>query len=499
MHPVLPAGPGALPPMLRRLTPGRVGHGGRRSIGCGVRRRGGVWRVIMSRSSSDALDPAGTDLDAAGRRSQRTKAAVASTIGTTIEWYDFLLYGTAAALVFPSVFFPDESPLAGTLLSFSTQFVGFAARPLGAAILGQMGDRIGRKAALIATLSLMGAATALMGVLPGYATIGIWAPILLVVLRIVQGIGVGGEWGGSVLMSMEWGSNKRRGFMASLPQLGVPIGLLLSTLAVRVVSGSTTTEQFESWGWRIPFLISIVLVGIGFYVRLAVLETPQFARLRQEKAVVKQPVLEVFRTQPRAVFTSAFVRMAEQAPFYLFITFVLAYGEKHLELNRNALLNDTLVAAAIGFVSVPLFGFLSDILGRRLVYGTGIVLVGLFAFPYYGLLNSKESGLVLLGIVVSLILHDIMYGPQAALISETFGTGVRYSGAGLGYQLASIIAGGPAPLIATAILASTGTSTWISLYIIGCCVIAFLALLAMPKPHASVEDVVEERDQVRAG
>src|SRR3954463_12436673 len=258
--------------------------------------------------------------------SQRIKAAVASTVGTTIEWYDFFLYGTAAALVFPKIFFPNESPLSGTLLSFSTLFVGFAARPIGAAIFGHVGDRIGRKAALIATLSLMGIATALMGVLPGYATLGPLAPVLLVLLRIVQGIGVGGEWGGSVPMSMEWGSSRRRGFMASLPQLGVPIGLLLSTLAVRVTSGVVGPDDFESWGWRIPFLISVILVGIGFYVRLAILETPTFARLRKENTVVKRPVLEVFRTQPRAVFTSAFVRMAEQAPFYLFITFVLAYG-----------------------------------------------------------------------------------------------------------------------------------------------------------------------------
>jgi metabolite-proton symporter len=441
----------------------------------------GAGSLTAAGRSSTALDPA-------TQRSQRIKAAVASTIGTTIEWYDFFLYGTAAALVFPHVFFPDSSPLAGTLLSFSTQFVGFAARPIGAAIFGQMGDRIGRKAALIATLSLMGTATALMGVLPGYATIGVWAPILLTLLRIVQGIGVGGEWGGSVLMSMEWGTRKRHGFMASLPQLGVPIGLLLSTLAVKLVTQLTGPAAFDEWGWRIPFLISVVLVGIGFYVRLAVLETPAFTRARQQNTVVKQPVLEVLRTQPRAVITSAFVRMAEQAPFYLFITFVLAYGTEELGLQRESLLNDVLVAAAIGFVSVPFFGYLSDLIGRRLVYGIGIVLMAVIAFPYYGLLNTRESGLVLLAIVLSLVVHDIMYGPQAALISETFGTGVRYSGAGLGYQLASVIAGGPAPLIATAILARTGSSTWISAYIIGCAAVSFIALLLLPKPHASVAD-----------
>jgi metabolite-proton symporter len=456
----------------------------------------------MSRSTSDQPDGSGpvappvAPLDRATRRSMRTKAAVASTIGTTIEWYDFFLYGTAAALVFPHVFFPDSSPLAGTLLSFSTQFVGFAARPIGAAIFGQVGDRIGRKAALIATLSLMGTATALMGVLPGYATIGVWAPILLTLLRIVQGIGVGGEWGGSVLMSMEWGTRKRHGFMASLPQLGVPIGLLLSTLAIRLVTNVTGAAAFDAWGWRIPFLISVVLVGIGFYVRLAVLETPAFARVRQQKAVVKQPVLEVIRTQPRAILTSALVRMAEQAPFYLFITFVLAYGTEELGLQRNQLLDDVLVAAAIGFISVPFFGYLSDVIGRRRVYGIGIVAMAVFAFPYYGLLNTRDSGLVLLAIVLSLLVHDIMYGPQAALISETFGTGVRYSGAGLGYQLASVVAGGPAPLIAAAILAGTGASTWISLYIIGCAVVSFIALLLMPQPHASVADAAPAEEEM---
>jgi len=424
-------------------------------------------------------------------RAQRPKAAVASTIGTTIEWYDFFLYNSAAALVFPTVFFPETNSLTGTLASFGTQFVGFAARPIGAAIFGHYGDRLGRKGALITTLSLMGAATALMGVVPGYSTIGFWAPVLLVILRVLQGIGVGGEWGGSVLMSMEWGKRKRHGFMGSLPQLGVPIGLLLATLALRVTGAETSKAQFMSWGWRIPFLISVVLIAVGLYVRLSVLETPHFARVKRRNAVLKSPVWEVIKTQPRAVLTSAFVRMAEQAPFYLFTSFVLAYGTESLKVSKESLLNDILIAAAIGLVTVPLFGFLSDIFGRRTVYAVGIVATGAFAFPYFHLLNTTTAGLMLLAVILSLVLHDIMYGPQAALISETFGTGVRYSGAGLGYQFASVIAGGPAPLIATAIFAATGSSTWISWYIVGCAVVSMIALVLMPKPHASIEDVVE--------
>ncbi|MGY1641404.1 MFS transporter [Geodermatophilus sp. SYSU D00703] len=394
-------------------------------------------------------------------------------------------------MVFPSVFFPTEAPPAGTLASFSTLFVGFAAHPAGAAIFGHYGDRIGRKAALIATLGLMGVATALMGVLPGCDTIGVWAPILLTLLRIVQGIGVGGEWGGSVLMSKEWGFRRRHGFMASLPQLGVPIGLLLSTGAVKVMNAWVGPDAFDAWGWRVPFLASVVLIAIGLYVRLKVLETPHFARVREQQALVRQPVWEVIKTQPRAILCSALVRMAEQAPFYLFITFVLTYGTEELGLERGTLLNDTLVAAVVGFITVPLFGHLSDLYGRRLVYGIGVVAIGLYAFPYYGLLNTRNAGLVLLAIVLSLVLHDIMYGPQAALISETFGTGVRYSGAGLGYQLASIIAGGPAPLIAAAILAATGSSTWISVYIVGCAVVSMVGLLLLPPPHASVQEDAE--------
>jgi MFS family permease len=413
-------------------------------------------------------------------QASRIRAVLASTVGTTIEWYDFFLYGTASALVFPHVFFPGKAPYVGVLLSFGTQAVGFAARPVGAAIFGHVGDRIGRKATLIMTLVLMGTATALMGVLPSHASIGVAAPVLLIVLRVFQGIGVGGEWGGSVLLSMEWGSQRRRGFMASWPHIGVPVGLLLSTGMIKLFS-AVAGDGFDTWGWRIPFLASVVLIAIGLYVRLRVLESPAFRQVKQENAVVRQPVWQVLREQPREVLTSAFVRMSEQAPFYLFVTFVLTYGTDHLGLANSSLLNDTLVAAAIGLVSIPLFGYLSDLIGRRLMYGIGIVCVGLYAFPYFGLLNTKTAGLVLLGIVLSLVFHDMQYGPQAALIAESFDPRTRYSGAGIGYQLASVIAGGPAPLIAVAILKATGSSTWISVYIVGNCVLAMAALLLMPR------------------
>jgi MFS family permease len=418
----------------------------------------------------------------------RRRAVIASTVGTTIEWYDFFLYNTAASLIFPALFFPKQAAFTGILLSFGTQFVGFAARPVGAAIFGHYGDRIGRKATLIATLLLMGIATTLIGVLPTYSTIGYAAPILLTLLRIGQGIGVGGEWGGSVLLSMEWGTVRRRGFMASWPQLGVPLGLILSTGAIRLLT-NWTGASFDNWGWRIPFLLSAVLVGVGLYVRLRVLESPEFAAVSQAGAVVRRPLVEVIRTEWKTIIGSAFVRLGEQAPFYLFTSFVLTYGTKQLGLNRDGLLDDILIAAAVGLVTVPLFGHLSDLFGRRRVYGTGIVLTAIFAFPYFGLLDSKESALILIAIVVSLIFHDMQYGPQAALIAEGFGTNLRYSGAGLGYQLASVIAGGPAPLIATRILQKTGSSTGISWYIIGCCVLGFGALLLMPRKVHEPEKV----------
>ncbi|GAC1605451.1 MAG: hypothetical protein NVS3B6_17900 [Pseudarthrobacter sp.] len=332
---------------------------------------------------------------------------------------------------------------------------------------------------------VMGVASTLIGVLPTYAQIGQWAPVLLVMLRVAQGIGVGGEWGGSVLLSMEWGQQKRRGLSASWPQMGVPLGLVLSTGVVRITSGMTGTEGFAAYGWRIPFILSILLIGVGLFVRLRVIESPEFEAVRKSNKVVKNPLIEVFKRQPKQVLLTALVRTSEQAPFYLFITFVLTYAVKQLKLNSNSILDDTLIAAALGLISIPVFGRLSDRFGRRRVYGIGIVLTAIFAFPYFGLLNTGNALLVGVAIILSLMLHDIQYGPQAALIAESFDPDIRYTGAGMGYQLASVIAGGPAPLIAAALLQATGDSTYISIYIIICCAISMLALIFLPKPSKS--------------
>jgi metabolite-proton symporter len=437
------------------------------------------------------------DLPAGDVTGARRRAVIASTVGTTIEWYDFFLYNTAAALVFPTLFFPGHDEFAGVLAAFGTQFVGFAARPIGAAVFGHFGDRVGRKTTLIATLLLMGVGTFVIGLLPGYASIGLAAPVLLVVMRVAQGLGVGGEWGGSVLMAMEWGTGSRRGFFTSWPQLGVPLGLVLSTALVGVMNAVSGKEGFLSWGWRVPFLVSVLLIGVGLYVRLRVTESPDFQRIQAEKSVVARPVLEVFRTNWRDILLSAFVRMSEQAPFYLFTSFVLTYATKQLTLDRGQVLNYTLIGALVGLISVPTFGYLSDRIGRRLMYGIGVMATGLFAFPYFLMMDTRLGVLVALAIVISLIFHDMQYGPQAALIAEVFGTNLRYSGAGIGYQLASVVAGGPAPLIAAWILNSTKSSTGISWYIVICCVVSMVALLLMPGA-ARVEQRLARRGD-RAG
>src|SRR6202790_5440223 len=381
-------------------------------------------------------------------RRQLRRAVIASTIGTTIEWYDFFLYSTVTGLVFAKLYFPESAPLVGTLQAFLIYAVGFVARPVGAAIFGHSGDRIGRKATLIVTLLLMGVATFAVAFVPTYTQIGIWGAVLLTVLRFIQGVGVGGEWGGSVLMSMEWTkTNAHRGFVASWPQFGVPAGLFLANLAVLAFS-EISGGKFLVWGWRIPFLLSIFLVAIGLYIRLNVLETPVFSRLVSENKIERTPMLEVIKRQPREILLSAFARMGEQAPFYIYTAFVFTYGIKVVGVSRDLLLTAVLTASVLSFFTIPFSWYLSDGSGRKRMYMIGAAFTGVFGFIYFALLNTAIPGWVFLAVVLSLIPHNMMYGPQAALIAESFTGRLRYMGAALGYQLASISAGGPAPLIA---------------------------------------------------
>ncbi len=419
-------------------------------------------------------------LSEAEHSAQLRKAVIASTIGTAIEWYDFFLYGTAAGLVFGKLYFPNQDPLSATLLSFGTYFIGFAARPVGAAIFGHYGDRIGRKATLIATLLFMGLATFFVAFVPTYASIGIWGAIILTVLRALQGIGVGGEWGGSVLLAMEWSrTHGQRGLVASWPQFGVPCGLLLSTLAVALFS-AISGDQFVVWGWRIPFALSIILVGVGLWIRLGILETPVFQKLLDEDKVEKAPILEVIKKQPKQIMLSALLRMSEQAPFYIFTAFVFAYTVGTLKMERNFILTAVMVAACVEFITIPLAGHISDRIGRRKMFLIGAAVTGLFGFLYFGMVDTTIPSAVFIAIVLSLIPHGMQYGPEAALIAESFTPRLRYSGSSLGYQLASIIAGGPAPIIATALFATYHSGYAIAIFIAACAVISLIAASFMP-------------------
>jgi metabolite-proton symporter len=407
--------------------------------------------------------------------------AIASFIGTTIEWYDFFLYGTASALIFGRLFFPNYDPLTATLASFGTYAVGFAARPIGGIVCGHFGDRVGRKSMLVFTLLVMGIATFLIGLLPTYHSIGIWAPILLVLLRLVQGFGVGGEWGGAVLMAVEHSPKGRRGFYGSWPQVGVPAGLLLSTVVFGLIS-KLPEDMLLTWGWRVAFLLSILLVCVGIYIRLAVVEPPAFREIRQNRTESRMPILDAVRQHPRNVILA-------MGAFYLYTVFILTYAtQPRIGFSSSSVLVAIALAALIEMFAIPTFGWLSDRLGRRPVYLFGAIFTGLFAFPFFWLVETSRTGLMMLAIVSALVLgHAAMYGPQASFFSELFGTRVRYSGASLGYQLASVIAGGLSPLIATGLLRRTGSSWPIALFVIGMAAVTTLSVfLAVETAHGDI-------------
>jgi MFS family permease len=413
--------------------------------------------------------------EAEHRKQLRRRAVVASTIGSTIEAYDFLLYSTVTGIVFAKLYFPESDPLIGTLQAYVIFFVGFAARPIGAALFGHYGDRIGRKYTLIVTLLLTGFATFAVGLVPTYASIGIWGAIILMLLRLVQGIGLGGEWSGAVLLAMEWArSNNNRGFLASWPQFGAPAGLALANLALLGFS-QLSGDQFLDWGWRIPFLISIVVIGIGLYVRIGILETPVFTKLVEEQQLARAPVIEVLRRQPKEVILTAFARMAEQGPGYIYGAFMFTYGATILHAPRDLLLAGLLTASVLGLIWAPIAGYLSDRIGRRRMYTIGANVSGLYGFVYFTLLDTLSPTLIFIAIALSLLPIMTLYGPQAALIAESFSPRLRYSGAGLGFHLASLIAGGPAPFIATALFAAYHSGYAIACYIMICGMISVAA------------------------
>ena len=419
------------------------------------------------------------------------RVVMASLIGTTVEWYDFFLYGSAAALVFNKLFFPEFDPLTGTLLAFATYALGFVARPVGGVVFGHFGDRIGRKRLLMLSLVMMGLATVLIGVLPTYAQIGVWAPIALIALRLVQGFAVGGEWGGAVLMAAEHGDTARRGFWASWPQAGVPAGNLLAAAVLAIMAAIQTEADFLAWGWRVPFILSALLVIVGWYIRNRVAESPMFEKeLDEAEAPPKVPALEVLRERPKALVLGAGLRVGENISYYILTVFSLTYLVDVSKESRGLALNALLIGAAVQFFAIPLFALLSDKIGRRPVYALGAFGLAAWCFVMFGLLGSGNNASIILALVVGLVLHGAMYGPQAAFITELFPTRIRYSGVSLAYQLTSIVAGSLAPIIALWLYKEYGSATPVAIYVGVACVISGVgALLARETRGVELEAI----------
>jgi metabolite-proton symporter len=394
------------------------------------------------------------------------KVAFASLIGTTIEWYDFFIFGTAAALIFNQIFFPSFDPVTGTLAAFASFSVGFIARPVGGVIFAHYGDKIGRKPMLVYSLLLMGAATVMIGLLPGYASIGIWAPILLVALRFAQGFGVGGEWGGAALMAVEHAPEHRRGFYGAWPQVGVPAGIVLGTGTYALLSATLSNDEFREWGWRVPFLASALLIAVGMWIRLTVGESPIFKQVLDVKLAAKLPVLDALKTYPKEIALAAGSFVATHATFYIVSVWLISYATTELGYGRTAILTAN---AALSLSDIPLilaFGLLSDYVGRRKMFLTGMTVLALFAVPYFMLVSTSNIWLFLLGGLVVQASRSAVYGPQSAYFAEQFSTRMRYSGSSLAYQFAAIL-GGMAPLICTALVAMTGSVYSVAALVVG--------------------------------